>query len=468
MGKYKRLLSNTVILGAGTFASKVLVFLLMPLYTSILSASEFGTADLVSQTANLLIPLASVGICDGLFRFTLDAETEDRRKVFSAATAVLFVGSIGLLCVVQIFRLFEVFDGYVTVLALYVIFANFHSAAANYIRAQGKTTIFAIQGIANTVLTILLNILLLVVFDMGSLGYVLSVVIADFLVTVGLVVFCKLYREVDIQSIENSVLKSMLKFSIPYIPTTMMWLITSVSDRYIVAAFAGTEINGLYAAAYKIPTLLSLASGVFIEAWQLSSVTDSSPEERSEFFEKVYKNYMSIMFMGAAVIIAGSQIFTAILLSDAYFVSWRYVPILVVATVFSALSAFFGSVYFVEKKSVLSMLTAMTGAVINVMLNFILIPKYEAMGAAVATLISYLAVYVIRAFNTGKYVRFKLHWIRVIVNTAVILTQSIIMLAEVKYWEYIQIAILLFMLVFNGEGIVRGILQIFSKKVKKI
>ena len=83
MGRYKRLLSNTAILGAGTFASKVLVFLLMPFYTSILSTSEFGTADILSQTANLLMPLAAVGICDGLFRFVLDADDENKKRILS-------------------------------------------------------------------------------------------------------------------------------------------------------------------------------------------------------------------------------------------------------------------------------------------------------------------------------------------------------------------------------------------------
>ena len=80
MGRYKRLLSNTAILGAGTFASKLLVFLLMPLYTSILSSGEFGEADIIAQTANLLIPLAAVGICDGIFRFALDGGETEKGK----------------------------------------------------------------------------------------------------------------------------------------------------------------------------------------------------------------------------------------------------------------------------------------------------------------------------------------------------------------------------------------------------
>ena len=173
MGRYKRLLSNTAILGAGTFASKVLVFLLMPLYTAILSASEFGVADILTQTASLLMPLAAVGICDGLFRFTLDtADTggeEDRKRVFSSGIAVIVLGGAVLVAVVQALRVFDVFDGYILLIAAYVICANIHSAAANFLRAIGKTALFATQGIINTVLTIALNVLFLVVFDMGTL-----------------------------------------------------------------------------------------------------------------------------------------------------------------------------------------------------------------------------------------------------------------------------------------------------------
>jgi len=470
MGKYKRLFSNTAILGAGTFASKVLVLLLMPLYTSILSTSEFGTADLIAQTSNLLIPLAAVGICDGIFRFTLDS-TEDRRKILSTGVAILLAGSVAVAVLAPLLGLWERLRGYTLLITLYVIAANLHSAFANYVRAEGKTTLFALQGICNTVSTIGLNLLFLVVFDMGSVGYVLSVVISDGLMTVLLFFVGRIYRDLSPKCISRDTAKAMLKFSIPYIPTTMMWLITSVSDRYIVTAYCGEAENGLYAAAYKLPTLLSLVSGVFVEAWHFSTVKDATEEEKADFFGTVYVNFMSVMFMGASVLIAGSQIFTRILLADSYYSSWKYVPILVVATTFSTLVSFLGSVYFLKKKSVLSMLTAMSGAVINVILNFVMIPDHGAMGAAVATLISYLAVYLIRAYDTGKYLKFPLHPWRVLINTAVILTQAILMIWDHPYGILGQLGILLFLLIFNGRGIVATILRLsrgfLGKKSKK-
>lgn len=471
MGKYKRLLSNTAILGAGTFASKVLVLLLMPFYTSILSTSQFGTADLIAQTANLLIPLAAVGICDGIFRFTLDS-SEDKRSILSTGMAILLGGSAALALVMPLVGLFRQLDGYLLLIALYVIAANLHAAFANYIRALGKTTLFAVQGIVNTVLTIVLNVLFLVVFDLGSTGYVLSVVVADFTMAVLLFFVARLYRDLSFRAVRRDTAKALLKFSVPYIPTTMMWLITSVSDRYIVAAYCGESANGLYAAAYKLPTLLSLVSGVFVEAWHFSTVKDASEEEKSGFFGSVYVNFMCVMFMGASVLIAGSKIFTRILLADAYYMSWKYVPILVLATTFSTLVSFLGSVYFLKKKSVMSMLTAMAGAVVNIILNFVMIPDHGAMGAAVATLISYLTVYVIRAYDTAQYLRFPLRTGRLLVNTVVLLGQIVIMTSEVRYWYVAQAAILFFMLIFNGKGIfetgmrmLRGFLGKRSKKI---
>ncbi|MBR2353237.1 MAG: polysaccharide biosynthesis C-terminal domain-containing protein [Clostridia bacterium] len=459
MGKYKRLISNTAILGAGTFASKVLVLLLMPLYTAILSTSEFGTADLISQTANLLIPLASVGICDGIFRFALE-ESVDRRSVFSTGISILLCGSVGALGLIQLLRLFDVFSGYVMLVAGYVIAANLHSAFANYIRAQGRTGLFAVQGIINTVLTILLNVLFLIVFDLGSLGYVLSVVIADSVMVVILFFVAKLWREFSISSVTGKTARAMLRFSIPYIPTTMMWLITAASDRYIVSAYCGTAENGLYAAAYKLPTLLSLVSGVFIEAWHFSTVKDASDEERSDFFGSVYVNFMSIMVMGSSLLIVGAKVFTSILLDRSYFASWEFVPVLVIATLFSTLVSFLGSVYFLEKKSLMSMLTAMSGAIVNVILNFVMIPKHGAMGAAVATLISYLTVYVIRAVDTRNYLKFSLHTPRLIINGMVLAVQAVIMISAVRYWWAAELLLLGFLLVFNGRGIVRSLVGV--------
>ena len=469
MNKYKRLISNTLIFAAGTFTSKLLVLLLMPLYTSILSTEQYGTSDLITQTANLLIPLACVGICDGIFRFTIDSA--DKKKVFSTALAVIFAGSLLLAALSPLLGIIGYFDGYVWLICAYVICANLHSACAQYIRAQGRSATFAVQGIINTVLTIAYNLLFLIVFDMGVTGYVLSVVAADLTVTVGLFIFARLYRDVSFKGFDRETLSDMLKFSIPYIPTSMLWLVTSVSDRFIVTYFCGEDANGLYSAAYKIPTLLTLLCGVFIEAWQLSAVRDGGDKkERTDFFGKVYNDYLSIMITGASFLTLTSQIFTRILLADSYYLSWEYVPVLAMATMFSALSSFMGSVYFLEKKSVYSMFTALAGALVNVVLNFIMIPSHGAMGAAVATLISYITVYAVRVVDTKRYISFSTHNVKLAINMLILALQAVVMCSGISYSLYISAALFCVVAVLNLKGIVSSIIRIlgmFLKKIKK-
>ena len=470
MSKYTKLLSNTAILGAGTFISKVLVFLLMPLYTALLSTEQFGTADILTQTANLIIPLAALGIADGLFRFALDAEGEKRKEVFTTALAVVLIGILPLTAIIQLLRLVDIYDGYIWLILFYICAANLHLVCANYLRACDKTRAFALQGIANTALTILLNVLFLVVLDLGVLGYVLSVAVADTVVTIAIFFICRLYRDVSFTRRDKKLLGRMLKFSIPYIPTTMMWMITSASDRFIVTAFSGAAENGLYAAAYKLPTLISLAGGVFIEAWQFSSVSDASPEERSKFFGTVYRNYMGIMFMGTSVLIAGSKILTTLLLADSYYSSWQYVPVLAIAMVFSAFSAFMGSVYFLEKRSMRSFVTASVGALTNIILNFALIPTFGAMGAAVATALSYMVAFAIRAVDTAKYLKFSLCIPRLVINTVLISLQTVLMIVKIPNFDYsfiIQLVIVAFFAIYNGREIFATVMRFVKKFLGK-
>ena len=466
MERLKKLLSNTAILGAGTFVSKVLVFLLMPLYTAYLSNAEFGVADILMQTANLIIPIAVIGISDGLFRFTIDADPSNRKQIFTVSVITLLIGMLPLALLIQICGFFSVYQGYVWLVFFYICAANLHLIVANYVRGCDKTKTFALQGIINTALVIIFNVLFLVVFDMGVTGYLLSVVLADLLVSIGLIIFCRLYKDLAFKGIDKTLVKSLLKFSIPYIPLTLMWTITSVSDRFVILATLGedaTAINGLYAAAYKLPTLITIAGGIFMKAWHISSVSENDEKERSAFFGNVYKNYLCLMFAGGACLIALSKLFTKILLADSYYSSWQYVPILAIAMIFSTFTEFLGSVYFVHKRSTRSLVTAAVGAITNIVLNFALIPFWGASGAAIATAVCYALVFLIRMIDTQKFIRFDRSIVKTIVNTVLIVAQVVFMVIEPPLWWIYQIGFVAFALLFNGREVLRSVLKLIKK-----
>ena len=253
MNKYKKLLSDTALYGVGTFASKLLVFFLTRLYTECLSPAEYSRADLVTNMANLLIPLAAAGICDAIFRFALE-KNADKRAVLSSGALILIASSIAFLILSPLLLIGQFFKGYVLLIVLYVLMSNFHSMCAQYVRASDRPKLFALQGIINTVLTISFNILFLVVLPddnllNGVFGYVLSIVIADFLLGVFLLFYARIYREIRFGAFQKKLALSMLKYSVPLIPTTVFWWITNVSDRYMVTYFCGETENGLYTAA---------------------------------------------------------------------------------------------------------------------------------------------------------------------------------------------------------------------------
>ena len=468
MNKYKKLVSNTAILGIGTFASKLLVFFLMPLYTRFLTTAEYSTADLIMQTSNLLIPLISLGICDAVFRYTLDKNKYDRSEVFSSGFITLVFGALVFAALTPILVHVPYFRGDTWLIFLYVIASIFHSLCAQFVRAEGKTALFAVQGILATSFTIGFNILFLVGFSMKVTGYVLSVILADFICTAFLLVYAKLYRHIKIKSVKKGILKSMLKYSIPLIPTTVFWWATNVADRYMVEHMRGAAENGLYAVSYKIPTLLILLSGIFIEAWQFSAVTEKGDgdSEHSRFFGTIFDSFQAIMYIAGAFLIAFAKICTLILVSPEFYASWQFIPILSVATIFSSLVTFMGSVYLVEKKSVLSFVTSAIGAIINIVLNLLLIPVWGANGAALATFACYFVVFIIRALNTRKYIRFNLHPIKLTLNTIIVALQSAAMIFEVKGWILVQCSAILAIVIINAKPIYMGVMKVFERKLK--
>lgn len=467
MDKYKKLISNTAILSVGTLASKVLVYLLLPLYTACLSPEQYSMADLITQTANLLLPILAVGMTDGIFRFAMDSSEESKRiRVFCVSFYMVTIGALVSFALLPLLNLFDFFNGYGILIILYVIMSNYHSCAAHFLRGCGKTKLFALQGIIGTALTIAFNLIFLLVFDMGVVGYVLATVCADALLAVFLFFKERLWRGLVPKNFDKALAKSMTRYSVPMIPTTIFWWITNVVDRYMITYYIGQHVNGLYAAAFKIPTLLILVSGIFNEAWQYSAVTDSNEEEQGSFFSNVFNSFQALIFLVSSCLILFAKVFCKILFNVAYSEAWQYMPLLIAATIFSSMVTFMSSVYVKNKRSKNSFYTAMLGAVSNTVMNFILIPKYGAQGAAIATCACYVLVYIVRAIDTQRYIKFNTRPVTIALNSLLIGIQCVTMLFEIKLWIPVGISCFIAITLLNfrplltcTKTVLKGILK---------
>lgn len=460
--KYRTLLDNTFLLSLGTFGSKILTFVMVRFYTGVLTPSDYGTADLIMQTANLLLPVVSLGITNGVFRFALDRK-EHRKSIFSAGLYTILLGSLILLAAGPLLSRSEDLHEYVELICAYTLASCLHSLCAQYIRAEGKTALFAGQGIFNTALVIWFNILFLQVFRLGVFGYVMSVVVADGICTGYLVLREKLWKLL-VPKPDDSVTKAMLRYSIPLIPATIFWWITSVSDRYMVTWFLGAEANGLYAVACKIPTILSLLSTIFMEAWQFSAISEATGdrEVHIRFYSQVWGFFLSAMVLVGSVMIVLCRLEIRVLAARSYYAAWQYVPVLAMAMVFSAFSSFMNSVYVVMEKSHLSLWTAVWGAGANILMNLWMIPRIGIQGAAIATLVSYLMCFGIRAVSARRLIPFRLYPGRLTVSTGLLMLQSLLCFWGSPIQPFAQMGAFVLLVTVNHKPIFEMLEQVLG------
>lgn len=202
--------------------------------------------------------------------------------------------------------------------AAFILAACVHALCAQFIRAEGHTTLYAVQGLLNTALYIALNVLFLTVFRWGVMGYLLSTVAADCLSALFLICRERLWRQLR-PAPRAAPWRQMLAYCVPLIPTAVFWWIMGVSDRYLVKWFVGSDANGIYAVAYKIPTILTILATVFMDAWQLSAIAESGDRRaQARFYARVWDAFFSAVCLCAGGIIAFSPLLIRLLAAESY------------------------------------------------------------------------------------------------------------------------------------------------------
>ena len=321
MDKYKKLATNTIIFAIGTFSSKILSFLLMPFVTSKLVTSDYSTADLIQQTANVLIPIVFLQINSAALRFALDKQA-DKSDVFTVGVRTTLKGFLVFLIFYYPVTLININDmplgQYAPLIYLFVLVSGMRQLCQQFVRGCGQVRVFAIDGIVATGTTLLFNLLFLGPLNMGVNGYVLAIIASDLFSVLFLFVATRLWNNLHFHKVDRKIKHDMLKYSVPLMPTIILWWIINVSDRYMVTGFVGSAENGLYTAASKIPNFVIMFSSIFIDAWQLSAVDEYDSDDKAEFFTKIFRIYSGGIFAVSSALILACQLITKILVADSY------------------------------------------------------------------------------------------------------------------------------------------------------
>lgn len=405
------LAKNVGLLTISQFGTKLLSFFLVPLYTNVLSTTEYGTYDLFNSTVSLLIPILTLNICDASLRFSIDKEN-DKKDIFSVSMFHFLIG----MAIVGFAILFNNLSGLFPIIHDYSIlfFVLFTATALNGILtyfARGIDCVkeVAISGVICSASMLSLNIIFLLPLHMGLLGYFLANILGITAQGLYLFIAIKGWKYIRIGKFSPYLHKDMLKYSGPMIINNIAWWVTNVSDRYIVTWVCGIAANGIYSVSYKIPSILTIFQTIFNQAWTLSAVKDFDPNDKNGFFTNMYNSYNVSMTVICSVLIIGSRFIAKLLYAKDFFVAWKYVPFLLVSVVFGALAGYLGGIFGAVKDTKVFAQSTLVSAIVNIILNIILTKKIGVIGAAIATAVAYMITWLIRIIKVKKYITLKIN-----------------------------------------------------------
>lgn len=433
MNKYKTLAFNTVVFAIGSFGSKIFSLLLNNLYTKNISPAGLYTKSLLETMALFLLPVFTFSLTESIVRYGLDNKY-DKKQVFTTASVLTAGGLVMMLFVVPFLPMIPVLKqigGYAVMLAVYVCTSALRAVCAQFVRARGMVKLFSIDGILATLTLFVFNLVFISGMGLGVRGFMISTILSDACSAVFLFLAAGLHRYFALSSYDKKLAGSMMRFSLPLIPTTVMWTFTGFSDQLFIGNLTsdkvtlGEEAAGIYAAATKIPNLISMLSTIFFQAWNMSAITENDSADRENFYEKVYSAYEALLFIGSAGLIVLVKPVSAVLINYATFPEYRtayiYTPLLIIAAVYTCFDLFLSSIYTATKHTKNAFWTILFVCIANIILNTLIIPEWGIQGASLATFMSYLLCYCIRMVDARRYVPFRFSLLRTVTNTALIL-----------------------------------------------
>lgn len=427
-----------------SFGTKIIGFLLVPLYTNYLTTAEYGTADMLSTILSILVPVLSIDIADGVIRYVLDKRYESS-SVLLIAIKTIVAGSLVLFLVLTCIRAADLLDipnFYYVFLFLSFVSTCLYNTFVNYLKGRERIRVLVIAGLMCSLLNAGCNILFLTKLGWGVNGYLLASVLSTALPMLYLVACTWHYKYLKVRGvrIDKELQKQMFVYSAPLILNGLAWWVNNSLDRVFVTFICGLSANGLLAVAYKIPSILSMLQTIFNQAWSLSAIQEFNPEDKNGFIGKVYSYYGCAMTISCSVILLFNVFLARMLYANDFFVAWEYTGMLIIANLFGGMSVCISGVFNAVKDTKTLATTTVIGGGVNTILNAILIPILGVQGAVIATMISNVVVWLWRMHKVRSYITLNIRLIRDAISYALVLVQCSVGLSE-SHLYFLQILI---------------------------
>lgn len=436
----KALLTGTIVYAIGNLGTKILTFLIVPLYTYYISTSDMGEYDLLITGVGLLSPIISLRISEATYNWMIKHTKSNEVCIKatynyllkSCALSVIVVGIIGHITRIWNLKLF---------LAILVL-DPVQETTQKILRGLKNQKLFAASGIIYTGILVTLNFITVCVMKLGVTSLLVNTIISHVISIV--LIFCLEKRMRCLSAVvDKSELlitqKEMLKYSMPLVPSTLSWWVMSVSDRYVIRFFLGASYNGIYAIATKFPSVLQTFFVLFNNAWtDMALANIHSKEESSKYVSDVFEKMYVFSFSMICCLIPLTKIVTQVILSADYKIGSVYIGFLYLGAIFQGYSTFASVGYLQNKKTARAATSSAAGAIVNLFIDLVLIKSVGLFAAAISTYAGFFVMWIVRMYDIRK------DWLINVKKVKFIaLTTLATLVATVTIWTSIKVDVVI-------------------------
>jgi O-antigen/teichoic acid export membrane protein len=406
-----RLLKDSLIYSLGGFAGHFIGVFLVPIFTRIFSPNDYGIIDLIGAVTTFLNLFLISGLDSATGRYYVDAEEDDDRKL-TASTALYYLIALSFFTVLVLICFSKevttvVFGDsansiFLTVALGAIPFSVLFASCHNLLKFRFQPVAYAATSILSLLIQISLTIYLVVYMRVGIIGIFIARLLTMFLSSgIGL----WLTRDSYSRTFSFRRLKELLYFGMPLVPLSLAHYILTYSDRYFLKYFCGLNEVGLYGVGYRLASVISLLLFGFQKAWGPYVFSTYKGKQARRDFSKIY-DYASIAVCVAFLLLSlfAKEIMLIFTTRD-YVEAYKVVPFVAASIATYTFGGYFAFGIGIAKKNIHRAWGGAVAALINLGLNYVLIPPLGMIGAAIATIISFLVMGIILMYISQRYYR---------------------------------------------------------------
>ncbi len=404
MSRERELAENTIIIAIGTFLPKLTGFINLPIITAGLTKAEYGIYDIVGTLTALLLPLATLQIQAAAFRFLIDYRDSKKKQqdiitnTFFFILVVTIITCDGLfICLLKIDYIIRIY------ICIYFFFTVILTTIQQFVRGLANNKLYSLSSIIQSFSNMLFCVVTVSIQGKGLEGVLFSLILATIISVFILLKQGRIYQYIKLKYISRETVKELIYYSWPLIPNKISFWVLDLSDRLVITNFLGIESNAIYAVANKFPTLYGSLQGVSTYAWQENASLASKDDDTDIYYSKMFGAFLDVNFTMLVALIAVTPLLFHFLIKGNYEMAYAQMPLLFLGVFFSAMASFFGGIYIAHKKTKSVGFTTMAAALINFLLDLLLIHHIGITAGAVSTFVSYGFLLIYRMVNVQKF-----------------------------------------------------------------